>query len=406
MLGEAAYLLTGLPISVASFTILMTGLCVSISSIILLGLPWAIATLWVARGFARLERARIGALGFHLAPAAYHTRGRGIRSWLSVLRDTQSWLDVLHGIVVMPMSLLTCIVVFFWWLLAFFGLAYWWITVLFHPSGNTLFEALGPQADPVEVAVTTLFGALLFISAPTITHWATLLLVGVDRLLLGNEQVRRLQGRVDVLTASRAAAVEAEAASLQRLERDLHDGPQQRLVRLGLDLSAAERRLPNDPEAARVLLAEARMQTADALAELRALSRGIAPPILIDRGLAAALAAVAARCTVPADLHITLPDRPCLPAAVERCAYFVVSEALANVAKHSQASRVQIRVLCDRTVLHAEVEDNGIGGAHPAKGHGLAGLCDRLAAVDGVLIIDSPRGGPTRLIAEIPCGLS
>jgi signal transduction histidine kinase len=239
-----------------------------------------------------------------------------------------------------------------------------------------------------------------------VIHRCTLVHVAVDRLLLGSEQVRRLQGQVEALTASRAAAVEAEANSFQRLERDLHDGPQQRLVRLGMDLSMAERRLTDDPESARVLLAEARTQTADALAELRALSRGIAPPILIDRGLPAALAAVAARCTVQVDLHVGLREGRRLPASVERSAYFMVSEALTNVAKHSRASRVQVRVLRDRTLLRVEVEDDGIGGAHPAKGQGLAGLADRLTAVDGTLIVDSPPGGPTRLIADIPCALS
>jgi signal transduction histidine kinase len=155
-----------------------------------------------------------------------------------------------------------------------------------------------------------------------------------------------------------------------------------------------------------LLLAEARTQTADALAELRVLSRGIAPPILLDRGLAAALAAVAARCTVQVDLHVGLSDGSRLPASVERAAYFMVSEALANVAKHSRANRVRVRVLRDWICLRMEVEDNGVGGAHPAKGHGLAGLMDRLAAVDGVLIVESPPAGATRLVTDIPCALS
>jgi signal transduction histidine kinase len=406
VLSESAYLLTGLPIAVASCAVLIIGLSTSIGAVILVGLPIAIVTLLIARAFARLERARVRGLGYDLPPAEYPPVGRGFRSWLGVLRDSQSWLDLLHGIVVMPLTALTWSIVIVWWSGAFFGLSYWWIKLWFQPSGNTLFDAFGPDAAFVEALVFTAVGASLLISLMPVIHRCTLMHVAVDRLLLGSEQVRHLQGRVDALTASRAAAVEAEAHSLQRLERDLHDGPQQRLVRLGMDLSAAERRLDHDPESARALLAEARSQTADALAELRALSRGIAPPILVDRGLTAALAAVAARCTVQVDLHIGLRDGARLPASVERCAYFMVSEALANVAKHSLASRVKVRVLRDRSVLRVEVEDNGIGGAHPAKGHGLAGLADRLGAIDGTLVVDSPPGGPTRLIADVPCALS
>jgi signal transduction histidine kinase len=406
MVRESVYLLTGLPIALASCVVLLTGLSISVGAVILVGLPVAIVTLLVARGFARLERTRIRAVGFDLPPAAYHRIGAGFRSWLGVLRDPQSWLDVLHGIVVMPLATITWCVAVVWWSGAFFGLAYRWLQLWFHPSPAGLFGAFGPNADAVQVLVYTGVGLALLMSLIPVIHWCTLVHVAVDRLLLGSEQVRRLQGRVDALTASRAAAVEAEGQALQRVERDLHDGPQQRLVRLGMDLSLVERRLADDPVSARALLAEARTQTADALAELRALSRGIAPPILIDRGLAAALAAVAARCTVQVDLHVGLSEGSRLPASIERAAYFVASEALANVAKHSRASRVQVRVLRDQRLLRIEVEDDGTGGAHPAKGHGLAGLVDRLTAVDGSLLIESPPGGPTRLIADIPCALS
>src|SRR5579859_7588069 len=406
LLAETAYLLTAFPIALASCVVLLCGLATTIGAAILVGLPLAIATLFVARLFARFERARVRALGYDLPPAAYqHASGR-FRTWLAVLRDPQSWLDLLHGIVVMPLSVVTWVVAFFWWAGAFVGLASWWLTALFGPSNNRIFDAFGTDADTVAVRVYTVVGFGLLMTLMPVLHRCTLLHVAVDRLLLGSEQVRRLQGRVDALTASRAAAVEAEATSLQRLERDLHDGPQQRLVRLGMDLSMVERRLEDDPQSARVLLAEARTQTADTLAELRSLSRGIAPPILIDRGLGAALAAVAARCTVQADLHVGLPEGSRLPASIERTAYFMVSEALANVAKHSRATHVQVRVLRDEKTLRIEVEDDGVGGAHPAKGHGLVGLADRLGAIDGTLVVDSPPGGPTRLTADIPCVLS
>ena len=406
LLRESVYLLSGLPIAVASFAVLTCGLCTSIGAVILVGLPAAIGTLLIARGFARVERARMRAIGYDLPPATYAPLTNRVRTWLGVLRDSQSWLDLVHGIVVMPLTVITWSIAVAWWSGAFIGLSSVWIETWFRPTGIAGFDAFDPAYEAATAIIFTSVGLALLLSSAPVIHRLALVHVAVDRLLLGNDQMRRLQGRVDALMMSRAAVVEAEANSLRRLERDLHDGPQQRLVRLGMDLSVAERRLDDDPESARVLLAEARTQTADALAELRALSRGIAPPILLDRGLEAALAAVAARCTVQVDLHVGLPAGSRLPASVERAAYFMVSEALANVAKHSRANWVRVRVLRDKTLLRLEVEDDGIGGAHPAKGHGLAGLADRLAAVDGALIVDSSPGGPTRLVAEIPCALS
>lgn len=406
MLRETAYLLSGLPIAAASFVVLICGLSMSLSAVIVFGLPAAIGTLLAARGFAKIERTRLRALGYDLPAATYRPITTKVRTWLEVLRDPQSWLDLLHGIVVLPLTMLTWLIAVAWWAGSLIGLASVWLEVLLRSSGTAVFDGFGPAAAAVRVSILTAIGLALLLSTVPVMHRLVLVHLAFDRLLLGNDQVRHLQGRVDALTLSRAAAVEAEANSLRRLERDLHDGPQQRLVRLGMDLSVAERRLADDPDLARVLLAEARMQTADALAELRDLSRGIAPPILLDRGLEAALAAIAARCTVQVDLHVGLAAGSRLPSSVERAAYFMVSEALANIAKHSRAHRVRVCVLRDDALLRLEVEDDGIGGAHPAKGHGLAGLTDRLAAVDGSLKVDSPPGGPTRLVAEIPCALS
>jgi signal transduction histidine kinase len=169
-----------------------------------------------------------------------------------------------------------------------------------------------------------------------------------------------------------------------------------------MDLEAADRRLDDDPERARPLIAEALTQTREALAELRALSRGIAPPVLADRGLAAALAAAAARSTVPVSVEVGLPagERPA--AAVENTAYFVVTEALTNVAKHSGATHATVDVRPHGADLVVRVTDDGVGGAHPAKGHGLSGLSERLSAVEGRLEVVSPVGGPTVVTAWIP----
>jgi signal transduction histidine kinase len=343
-------------------------------------------------------------LGQPLPPATYRV-GSGRWGWVAVLRDPQYWLDTLHGIALLPLATFTWSVTLTWWVGALAGLTYlFWQQWL--PGGadsRSLSQLLGWEGDQGSFVLNTALGTFFLVTLIPVLRGCVMLHTGLARLLLGNEQVRRLQHRIEALTSTRTAAIEAEAHSLRRLERDLHDGPQQRLIRLGMDLSAAERRLDADPEAARSLLAAARTQTAEALAELRALSRGIAPPILSDRGLAAALAAVAARCTVQADLYVALPEGSRLPESIEHAAYFVVSEALANVAKHSQATRVHVRVLRDAAVLRIEVEDDGVGGAHPAKGHGLAGLVDRLAAVDGLLVVTSPPGGPTRVTAEMPC---
>jgi signal transduction histidine kinase len=168
-----------------------------------------------------------------------------------------------------------------------------------------------------------------------------------------------------------------------------------------MDLSRAQRQLDRDPVAARTTLAEAGVLAREALEELRALSRGIAPPVLADRGLAAALAAVAARSPVPVELAVDLPEERLAP-VTENTAYFVVSEALANVAKHSGARTCRVAVGRAGDALRVVVEDDGVGGALPVPGHGLAGLADRLRAVDGVLTVDSPAGGPTRMVAEVP----
>ena len=230
---------------------------------------------------------------------------------------------------------------------------------------------------------------------------------GLARLLVANPTLAGLRHEVSTLTASRAAVVEAGTSTLRRLERDLHDGPQQRLVRLQMDLAAARRRMGQDPAAADVLVAEAEQQVQETLSELRALSRGIAPPVLTDRGLAAALASLAGRCTVQVTLDVALPDGTRLPDAVEEAAYFVVSEALTNVAKHSGARSCLVHVARTeaggRPALCVQVEDDGVGGAHPAKGHGLAGLADRVAGLDGTLHVQDRPGGGTRLEATIPC---
>jgi signal transduction histidine kinase len=210
----------------------------------------------------------------------------------------------------------------------------------------------------------------------------------------------RLARRVEVLETTRSGAVDAQDAELRRIERDLHDGAQARLVALGMSLGLAEQKLATDPEGAQRLVAEARAGLGEALEELRDLARGIHPPVLADRGLGAALATLADRSALPVTVSVELDER--LPPAVESAAYFVAAEAIANAAKHSGADRIAVSAARRGNELVVEIDDDGRGGADPAGG-GLTGLRRRVEALDGTLAVSSPPGGPTTVRAELPC---
>jgi signal transduction histidine kinase len=211
-----------------------------------------------------------------------------------------------------------------------------------------------------------------------------------------------LTERISALETSRAGAVDVQEAELRRIERDLHDGAQARLVALGMSLGMAEQKLAGaDPQAAKQLLAEARTGAGEALRELRDLARGIHPPVLADRGLDAAVRALAAGSPVSVTVSVTMSERPKPP--VESAAYFVVAEAMANAGKHARANRVDVRIGRSAARLSVEIQDDGVGGADPSGG-GLDGLRRRVEALDGTLMVLSPPGGPTTIRAELPCG--
>jgi signal transduction histidine kinase len=220
--------------------------------------------------------------------------------------------------------------------------------------------------------------------------------------LLCTSESRELRRQVETLKQSRSAVLAVEASELSRIERDLHDGAQQRLARLSIDLGLASERIDTDPAASKELVREGQEQAREALAEIRLLVRGIAPSILLDRGLVAAVESITGRGPVTTVVISDLAPGERLPAAVERAAYFVVSEALANVAKHSEATRCEVRCRREGGKLVVEIWDDGKGGAAIDAGGGLAGLESRVAGVDGSFTVSSPVGGPTIVRAEIP----
>jgi signal transduction histidine kinase len=267
--------------------------------------------------------------------------------------------------------------------------------------------ALPAAGDPVRAATdvlldATVVGAIIHDRALCDDPQLLSSVAAAAGLAMENGRLQaELRARVDELTASRARIVEAGVVERRRLERNLHDGAQQRLVALSLELRLAKGRLHDDPDGAAEMISHAQEELAQALAELRELARGIHPAVLADRGLEAALQALAARSPVPVELEPIAAGR--LPEPVEAAAYFVVAEALANVARHAHATRVGVRIdQADGRAL-VEVADDGIGGADPIRGTGLHGLADRLSALDGRLSIESPLGQGTRLRAEIPC---
>jgi len=408
---DTAYVVVGFPLSIVAFVLVITFLAAGIGTLVIwVGLPLLALTLLIARGLAAVERMRIPDVLRHEVPTPVYRRADPqaslVRRLVEPLRDPQCWLDVLHALLRMALSIPAFVVAVTWWSVALVGLTAvtwdWSVPYGDDEQNYPLPEALGlDNTSTNRVLVHTAIGLLFAVLLPGVVRVSALLEAQFARALLTLRA--GTQAELGRLSEGRDAAVAAEAVALRRLERDIHDGPQQRLVRLSMDLHRAQRMIDSDPDGARSTLAEAATMTRETLEELRALSRGIAPPVLADRGLAAALAALAARSPVPVELAVGLPAGTRLAPVVENSAYFLVSEALANIAKHSSATVARVTVVRDDGRLRVEVADDGQGGAVLAPGHGLAGLADRLFAVDGVLTVDSPRGGPSRLIGELPC---
>ncbi|MGW7419816.1 sensor histidine kinase [Streptomyces sp. NPDC054813] len=405
---EFAYVLLGLPIGVALFVWTVTMLSLGVGLLVtFIGIPVLAAALAGCRGFGALERARArGLLRLEVAdPEPLRMRKPGVMAWIgAVLKSGTSWRHLLYAVLQFPWSMFSFVVALnFWaygWALLTYPLWFWVFPMYAGQGGLQLYGDAHHSVyldNPFEITVTALVGLLFTLATPWIVRALTL----VDRLMVhGLLGPSKLASRVVELESDRGVVVDTAAADLRRIERDLHDGAQARLVALAMDLGLAKEKLQEDPQVAARMVDEAHGEVKTALQELRDLARGIHPAVLTDRGLDAALSAVASRCTVPVRVEVDLAERPA--AAIEGIAYFTVSELLQNISKHSRARGASVDVWRSEDRLMLQVVDDGVGGADTEKGSGLAGLAERLDAVDGILVVDSPAGGPTRVTAELP----
>jgi signal transduction histidine kinase len=378
--------------------LLLASLALSFTVVGALMLLWA--TLFLARHLARLERTRARVvLGLSIAEAPRTFEGKWWQRVVAMATDIQTWREIAYLTLLAPLGVLGCVVVVAAWT----GAAVLLLLPLFNPMlSNGGAHVFTMVVDTVgETILMGTAGIGLALAAP----WIARSVAGAEsRLaagLLGPSERAALSTRVDELRARREQLVEVVEAERRRIERDLHDGAQQRLVALAMNLGMAKDKFDKDPAAARVLLDEAHADAKQAMIELRNLARGIHPAVLSDRGLDAALSSLAGRAPVPVAVEVRVPERP--PAAIETTAYFVVAEALTNIAKHAGATRAAVTVARQNGHLKVEVTDDGIGGADTARGTGLAGLVDRVTAVDGTVRLSSPVGGPTTLTVELPC---
>ncbi|AEW95868.1 MULTISPECIES: sensor histidine kinase [Streptomycetaceae] len=356
---EIGHLLLDLPLGVFGFVyvvvVLVAGLGLSMTVV---GLPLLAAGLSGCRALGRWERSRVRRLlGVAIDPPRRWRRGTlGFFEWLwASLKDPVAWRHALYFFLRLPWGVVTFV-----------------LTLVLLVIGGTVLPYVARGLANVDRAMA--------------------------RALLSPSDA--LERRIAELESDRGTVVDTAAADLRRIERDLHDGAQARLVALAMELGLAKEKLLEDPDEAARMVDAAHGEVKQALQELRDLARGIHPAILTDRGLGPALSAVAGRCTVPVAVSVELPTRP-VP-AIEGIAYFTVSELLTNVSKHSGARTAGVEVWRAGGRLMLQVRDDGRGGASTGTGSGLAGLAERLDAVDGVLVVDSPAGGPTTVTAELP----
>ena len=379
------------------------GMLTAMASLLLIGLAPILVVVWLIapeaahrlRRWTDRERARVARFtGEPVASGQLIVDGTLRDRWWSIRRDV-AWV-VLHGLtghvlgiaaLMLPLSSLNAVA----------APAYWWALPAAEPMSSPYPITSWWLAATMPVLAIG-YAALGLVVIPWLAEWRS----RVARRVLAPPPGSRLVERVAELTASRAAALEAHGAELRRIERDLHDDTQNRIVAVAMHLGIVERALRRDPTAALPMVLRAQDAASDALAGLRDVVRSIYPPVLAERGLDGAVAGLIARCPVPCTLEADELRRA--PAAVESAAYFVVAEALTNIAKHSGAEQATVALSRPGNLLVIEVTDDGHGGADEAGGTGLAGIRRRVSAFDGTTLITSPDGGPTVLRVELPCG--
>ena len=333
--------------------------------IVWIGIPLLLATIPAGRWLANRHRAMAADVLGSAMPAPYRPRPAGGRvaqltGWAS---DPMTWRDLGWMLYAITVGFAVSLLIVLLLVIVVTGLLWWY------------------GAEPIMRARCS-----------------------IDRWFLEYGHTEHLEQRVQVLTESRADSLDHSAAELRRIERDLHDGAQARLVALSMSLGMADDLFTDDPEAARQMVAEARATTGAALGDLRDVVRGIHPPVLADRGLTGAVQALALDMALPVRVETALGGRP--PAPIESAVYFAVAECLANIGKHSGAHHAWVNLEHDGSLLRVRVGDDGHGGADPTRGTGMRGVMRRLAAFDGTMNLSSPTQGPTIVTLEVPCALS
>jgi signal transduction histidine kinase len=369
----------------------------------LVWLAWIAVVFVLAPVLTQIHRHRLRTTaGIDIPPQPTIQDQLTVQGLIAAVRSQATWRRVGYHLIAAPALAVAAAVAIGTWLASLLlASEYVWGRGL--PHGRWFRDAtypLGSSHHAVLGVVLTLTGVAGLFVAPWLTAAVAALDVRAARSLLGPSRAEELEHQVERLTQTRAGAVDAADAERRRLERDLHDGTQQRLVSLAINLGMA-RVNATSTEDARQALAEAHEEAKAALSELRDLIRGLHPAVLEDRGLDAALSGVAARMPIPVRLTVDLQRRPA--PVIEAVAYFVVSEGLANIAKHAQASQAEVIVQRAGERLHIIVSDDGVGGADPARGTGLTGLAKRARSVDGTFDVHSPPGGPTLLSVDLPC---
>jgi signal transduction histidine kinase len=355
------YMITSFFFRILQFVLIVTGIAVGVgTAVVWVGFPILLATTSFIRWSADRERAWMGKMLRVPLPPVERRSQEGLpllRRWMVRLSDPTTWRDLAYLMVAFPLA-----------------------------------------CAELGIAIASI---VLLPMAIWVTPWLGWLHGELGLALLGPNRAERLEQKAEHLQASRARGVDAAEAERRRIERDLHDGAQQRLVAVAMSLGRAKSKFDQDPDLVRDLIDEAHSDAKLAVSELRDLARGIYPAVLGDRGLDAALSAQAAKSPIPVDVTVTVDPRP--PAAVETTAYFIVGETLTNIAKHSGASEAEVKVWRTDDHVVVEITDNGHGGAEVRPGGGLAGLADRAATIDGVITVVSPVGGPTVIRADLPC---